>query len=117
MAKQYQPSVPFNVPFKVLNAQITKVNGINMLSYPTVNEINEVYFCSARAYVGISKNINDVNAEEDTLTVDSYWIPSLKKDDRIVLLDDNSEWQLTVHPENINRRNQYSRFKVVRIRG
>lgn len=117
MAKQYQPSVPFNVPFKILNAKITKINGVNSLDYPNPNDINEVYFCNARAYVGISKNINDVHAEEDTLTIDTYWIPSLKKNDHIVLLDDNSEWEVIVHPENINRRNQYSRFKVVRIRG
>ena len=117
MSKQYQPNVPFNVPFKILNAKITKVNGVNSVDYPDQNEVNEIYFCNAKAYVGISKNINDINAEEDTLTVDTYWIPSLQRNDRIVLLDDNTVWELTVHPENINRRNQYSRFKVVRIRG
>lgn len=114
MSKSYQPQAPFNVPFKVLSATLTKVNGVNTKSFV---EGDEIYFCSAKAYVGNNKNINDLNAEEDTLTIDTYYIPSLKKNDHIKLLDDESEWELPLHPENINRRNQYSRFKVVRIRG
>lgn len=117
MAKQYQPSVPFNVPFKILSATLNKVNGVNVITYPTENEVEEVYFCNAKAYIGVSKNINDLSVEEDTLTIDSYWIPTLKKNDRIILLDDNSVWELLLHPENISCRNQYSRFKVVRVRG
>ena len=114
MARQYQPYAPFNVPFKILSAQTTKVNGVNAIEYV---EGFEVYYCSARAYLGSPKTINDISAEEDTLVVDSYWIPELKKNDRIRLLDDDSIWELYVSPENINRRNQYAKFKVVRING
>lgn len=114
MSKQYQPQTPFNVPFKILHGEITKVNGVNTLTF---TEDEEIYFCSAKAYVGVNKTINDLKAEEDTLTIDSYFIPSLKKNDHIILLDDNSEWEVYIHPENVNRRNQWSRFKVVRVRG
>lgn len=114
MAKSYQPQAPFNVPFKILSATLTKVNGVNTTTF---TELPDVYMCSAKAYVGVNKNINDLAAEEDTLTIDTYFIPTLKKNDHIILLDDNSEWELPLHPENINRRNQWSRFKVVRIRG
>ncbi len=114
MAKQYQPQVPFNVPFKVLSSEMNKVNGVNTLTY---SEGIEVYFCNAKAWVGVNKNINDLSVEEDSLTVDCYYIPTLKKNDRIKLLDDNSEWEVVLTPENINRRNQYSRFKAVRVHG
>lgn len=114
MAKGYKPQAPFNIPFKVLSATLTKVNGVNT---KTFEEGTEIYMCSAKAYIGVNKNINDVSAEEDTLTIDTYYIPSLKKNDHIILLDDNSEWEVTLTPENINRRNQYSRFKVVRVHG
>ena len=114
MSKQYQPQVPFNVPFHILRATVKKINGVNSLEF---NEDSELYFCNAKAYVGTIKNVNDLSSEEDTLTVDTYWIPTLKKNDRIRLLDDDTVWELYVAPENINRRNQYSRFKVVRIRG
>lgn len=114
MSKQYQPQTPFNVPFKILSSTMNKVNGVNTLTFV---ESEEVYFCSARAYVGSPKNINDLSAEEDTLTIDTYFIPKLKKNDRIKLMDDDSTWELKLSPENINRRNQYSRFKVVRVHG
>ena len=114
MSKQYQPQAPFNVPFKMLKATPVKVNGVNSLEYV---ESDEVYFCSAKAYVGVAKNINDISAEEDTLTIDSYYIPTLEKNDRIKLLDDNSVWEVYVRPENINRQGLYMRFKAVAING
>ena len=116
MSRQYQPQVPFTVPFRIISATRKKVNGMAMMEYN--EDLNsEVYFCNAKAYVGITKKLNDLSVEEDTLTVDTYWIPSLKKNDRIRLLDDDSVWELYVSPENINRRNQWCRFKVVRIYG
>lgn len=117
MAKQYIPQSPFITPFKILSATESKINGVKTLTYPEVENVYETYYCTARAYIGSARTVNDLSAEEDRLTVDSYWIPSLKKNDRIVLLDDNSVWELPLYPENINRRNQWSRFVVVRIRG
>lgn len=114
MSKQYQPQTPFNVPFKILSLTKQFVNGVNKQTYV---EGDTVYFCSAKAWVGSAKTIDNVSGEEDTLTVDSWFIPELKKNDRIKLLDDNSVWELPVSPENINRRNQYMRFKVVRYNG
>lgn len=114
MAKQYQPYAPFNVPFKILSSTQKRVNGIVINEYM---EQDSIYFCSARAYINSNRNVNDLNSEEDTLVIDSYYIPDLKRNDRIRLLDDDSVWELTLTPENINRRNQYSRFKVVKIHG
>lgn len=114
MSKQYQPQTPFNVPFKILSSTMTKINGVNTNTYV---EGTEVYFCNAKAWLGANKNINNLSAEEDTLTIDTYFIPILKKNDRIKLLDDDSVWELKLSPENIDRRNQYSRFKVVRVHG
>jgi len=114
MAKQYQPQTPFNVPFIILSLTKEFINGVNKQTYV---EGTEIYFCSAKAYVGVNKQINNITAEEDTLTVDTWFNPVLKKNDRIKLLDDDTIWELTTAPENINRRNQYMRFKVVRYRG
>lgn len=117
MAKQYQPQTPFTVPFKILSATKKKINGVNTNTYPEPSEVKEVYFCSAKAYIGSNKVINDLATEEDSLVVDSYYMPNLKRNDRIILLDDNSIWELPLSPENIDRRNHWSRFKVVRIHG
>ena len=114
MSKSYTPQAPFNVPFKILSLTKTFVKGVNKQTYV---ESEDIYMCSAKAWVGSTKTINNVVTEEDTLTVDTWFIPTLKKNDRIILLDDNSIWELMTAPENINRRNQYMRFKVVRYYG
>lgn len=114
MAKQYQPRVPFNVPAEHYPCTLKKVNGVNQETYPASGTM---FFCSAVAWVGVQKTINDVSAEEDTLTVETWFNPAFKKNDKIRLLDDLSVWRIIVTPENINRRGQYMRFKVVRISG
>lgn len=114
MSKQYQPQSPFTTPFKILSSTLNKVNGVNTLTY---TEDTEIYYCSAKAWVGTNKNINDLNTEEDSLIIESYYIPTLKKNDRIKLLDDNTIWDVTLLPENINRRGQYMKFKVVLVHG
>ena len=114
MAKQYQPRVPFNVAAKHFPCTLQKVNGANDETYP---DDGTLFYCSAVAWVGVQKVINDVATEEDTLTVETWYNPAIKKGDKIRLLDDMSEWRVIVTPENINRRGQYMRFKVVRLGG
>ena len=112
--KQYKPQVPFRTPYKILSSTLKKVNGVNKVNY---NELPDIYYCSAKAFVGVNKNINDISAEEDVLTVEGWYTPLLKKNDRIKLLDDNSIWEVYITPENINRQGQYMKFKVVSING
>lgn len=112
--KQYQPQVPFRTPYKILSSTLKRVNGVNKSTY---KELPDVYFCTAKSYVGVPKIINDISAEEDTLIVEGWYTPLLKKNDRIKLLDDNSIWEVSITPENINRQGQYMKFKVVSING
>ena len=114
MAKQYQPRVPFRTPAEHLPKMPVRVNGVNTFEYP---EHGETFYCSAVAWVGVRANINDVSTEKDTLTVETWYNPAIKKDDRIKLLDDNSVWEVETRPENINRNGQYMRFKVSAIGG
>jgi hypothetical protein len=114
MSKQYTPQTPFNVPFKILSLTKELINGVQAQSYV---EGEEVYFCSAKSYGGTEKIINDVYVIEDTLEIDTWFISTLKSKDRIKLLDDDSIYEVLNTPENINRRNQYMKFKVVRIHG
>lgn len=115
MSKQYQPQTPFNVPYKILSSKLVKVNGVNSVEYEPESEAT--YFCNAKAYIGVNKIINNISAEEDTLTAEGWYIPTLKKNDRIKLLDDNSIWEVMTKPENINRQGKYMKFKVVHISG
>lgn len=113
MAKQYQPHAPFNVPCMLLKRSVNKVNGTNQ---PTYVE-KTMFYCSAKSYGGTEKVVNNVYVVEDTWTIDTWYNPDFGKGDRIRFLDDKSEYEMLASPENINRRGQYMRFKVVRIGG
>lgn len=113
MAKSYQPQVPFSTPAMHLKRSVRKVNGVNRESFKE----QAMFYCSAKSYGGTEKVVNGVYVVEDTWTIDAWYNPSFGKGDRIRFLDDNTEYEILASPENINRRGQYMRFKVVRVGG
>lgn len=113
MSKQYQPQTPFLTPCKLLKRTTTKVNGVNQETFTESDD----FMCSAKSYGGTEKVVNDVYVIEDTWTVDTWYNPKIAKGDKIRFLDDNREYEIMNNPENINRRGQYMRFKVVAIGG
>lgn len=114
MSKSYQPQTPFNVPFKHLKRELEKVNGVNQ---ETFVEGEDVLYCSAKSYGGTEKTVNGVTVIEDTWVIDTWYNPEFGKGDKIRFLDDDTEYEILASPENINRRNQFMRFKVVRVGG
>lgn len=113
MAKQYQPQVPFTVPAMHLKRTTKKVNGVNQETFIE----GGMFYCSAKSYGGTEKTVNGVYVIEDTWQIDTWFNPAFKKGDRVRFLDDMTEFEVLASPENINRRGQYMRFKVVRIGG
>lgn len=113
MSRQYQPQVPFNVAAMHLKRSVEKIYGVNQETFTE----GSVLFCSAKSYGGSEKTVNGVSVIEDTWTVDTWYNPEIKKGDHLRFLDDNAEYEVLASPENINRRGQYMRFKVLRIGG
>ena len=116
MAKQYEANLPFDIPALHLKRsdKPENINGINQYTY---SEAKEPFFCSAKSYGGTEKHVNGVTVIEDTWNVDTYYNPDFKKGDKIRFLDDGTEFEILASPENINRRGQYMRFKVLHIGG
>lgn len=110
---EYKPQLPFNVPAMHMKCKTEKVNGVNQESFTDT----AMFFCSAKSYGGTEKTVNGVVVVEDTWTIDTWYNPKFKKGDHIRFLDDGSEFKILASPENINRRGQYMRFKVVAIGG
>lgn len=113
MSKQYQPQVPFTVPAKLLKRSTKTVNARIQETFTE----KTLFYCSAKSYGGTEKTVNDVYVIEDTWTVDTWYNPDIEKGDRIKFLDDEREYEIIASPENINRRGQYMRFKVLAIGG
>ena len=113
MSKSYQPQAPFNVPAMHMKRTTQKVNGVNKETFTD----KAMFYCSAKSYGGTEKVVNGVFVIEDTWVIDTWYNPDFGKGDKIRFLDDNTEYEILASPENINRRGQYMRFKVVRIGG
>lgn len=109
----YKPKTPFNVPAQLLIPSYEKINGVEKKSFSE----NFIFFCSAKSYGGTEKIINDNYVIEDTIEIETYFYPDINSECRIILLDDNSEWEIISPPENIERRNQYLKFKIKRVQG
>ncbi len=109
----YRPELPFNVPAQILKATYKRTNGVNTKIF----EAGDVINVSARTYGGTERKDNNVYVIEDTIKIETWYRPDITSIDHIKLLDDNSEWEILVSPENIERKNQFLVFKCKRIKG
>ena len=89
------------------------VNGVKVKRYRDGDRI----FCSAKSYGGTEKVINDKYVILDTLEIETWYRPDITGKDGLRLLDDGSEWEIINSPENINRANQFLKFKLQRMTG
>lgn len=109
----YKPLMPFSIKARLQTFTYSKVNGVSKKVYTD----SIYFFCSVRTFGGTEKVINDKYVIEDTAVIDTLFNPSIVSGCRIILLDDNSEWDILSTPENIERRNQFLTFKVKRVKG
>lgn len=109
----FKPSLPYNVPARIMKASWNKVNGVSVKTFTE----GDLIFVSAKSYGGTEKVINEKYIIVDTLVIETWFRPDIKSDDQIKLLDDNSDWEILNTPEDIDRRHQYLRFKVQRHKG
>ena len=110
----FKPSMPFNVPTKILKAESRKVNGIQTKRF---TESEEIIWVSAKSFGGTERVINDTVVVEDTVNIETWYRPDITAKDRIKLLDDGSVWEIINEPENIERKNQFLKFKCRRMKG
>lgn len=109
----YRPSSPFTTPAMILGAEYHKVNGVE---HKTFVERDMIYV-TAKSYGGTEREVNGRLVIEDTLQIETWYRPDITSSDHIRLLDDNSEWEIINEPENIERRNQFLKFKLRRFAG
>lgn len=74
-------------------------------------------YISAKSYGGTERTVNDRYVIEDTLEVETWYRPDITSIDRIKLLDDGSYWEILNTPEDIERRHQFLKFKMKRLKG
>lgn len=111
----FKPPSPFSVPMMLLIPDYKAVNGVRTKSFDDKSGI--IFFGSFQTFGGTETTANGIYAVEDTATVVTWYKPEIKANCRVKLLDDNTEYEIVGSPENINRRNQFLKFKLVRTGG
>lgn len=113
---QYRPSLPFNVPLVLLVPTYTTVSGVKKKTFPTIEQGIQ-FFGTFKTYGGTERDVNGVYSVEDTATVETWFFPELSSGCRVAILGTNKVYDIIGEPENIELRNQFSVFKVIRIKG
>lgn len=111
----FKPSAPFSVPMMLYVPIYETVNGVRTKKYDDASGIR--FNGSFQTFGGTETTTNGLYVIKDTATIITWYMPELGAECRIKLLDDGSLYEIIGTPENINRRNQYSKFKVERVSG
>lgn len=111
---EFKPSLPYTTAIELLIPTSTTKKGVLLKGFP---EHGIRLNCSFKTYGGTEKITNDVFSVVDTAVVETWYRPDIKADCRIRLLDTDEEFEIIGKPENINRRNQFCKFKVKAVEG
>lgn len=115
MAASFRPSLPFSVPLLLLLPTITKSNGVRVKTYDNANGI--LIFGTFKTYGGTDQTIDGVYSVVDTAEIVTWYRPDITSDCVIALADSGERYEILGQPENIDRRNQFLKLKVQRVKG
>lgn len=111
--KTFTPSFPYSTAMELFIPQYASVKGVTQKNYP---ENGIVIYCSFRTFGGTETTENGLYSVTDTATIETWFRPDIKSD--CLLKDaDGKTYEIIGTPENINRRNQFLKFKVKSVRG
>lgn len=115
------------VPLLVLIPTYEKKLGVTTPVYPEVADALKVlddngnpkyvFHGSFKTYGGTETYSDDLWVIKDTATIETWYRPDIRSDCRIVVLSNNAMYDVINEPENIGMRNQFLKFKVMRLKG
>lgn len=111
---EFKPSFPFSTPIELLIPSYTTNKGVPVKSFPAVGiRLN----CSWKTYGGTETTTNDLYTVIDTANVETWYRPDIKSDCRVRLLSTGEVYEIIGKPENVDKRNQFVKFKVRAVEG
>lgn len=108
-------SSQLTTPIKLQRRIRTVVSGAPEFSYE--DALDPLLSCSFKSYGGTESITNGSLLLISTAVIVTWYRQDIQASDRIILLHDNSTWEVLGEPENIDMRNQYLMFKVQKISG
>lgn len=112
----FKPAVPFSVPLVLLVPTYAEESGVPVKTFPTLEQ-GALFYGSFKSYGGTETNINGLYSVEDTAIIECWFRPDIKSDCRVALPESGAVYEVWGEPENIEKRNQFLKFKVRRYKG
>lgn len=116
----YRIQIENPIPLILLIPTTKKITGVVKNEYPSIEEAlkikENVFFGSFKTYGGTEKNVNGVYSIIDTANIETWYRPDIKSNCRIAL-ETGEIYDIINEPEDINRRHQFLKFKVQRVKG
>lgn len=110
----YRPNRPFDTPMMVYPVK-------NIMQKGSVKKISGkpfLIYASCASFGGTETTKNDLLVVEDTWNVETWFRPDITSDSLIAFVNEPTQkYEIIGTPENINRRNQFLKFKIRRIGG
>jgi len=105
----------FTTAVKLQKRIAQKVSGA--LEFSVEDATDPILNCSFKTYGGTETIVNGSLVLLNTATLVTWYRQDIQAADRILLIQDNSVWEVIGEPENIDMRNQYLILKVRKISG
>lgn len=112
----YRPSQPFTTPLKLLIPTVQTISGVRKKVFPTI-ENGILFFASFKTFGGTERDVNGVYAVEDTANIETWYMPEFASGCRVAVANTGAVYEIIGEPENIDMRNQFSKFKISRVKG
>ena len=116
MAIEYRPALPFSTPLILLKPTYQTIQGVRTKVLPDVEDGILIYG-SFKTYGGTDQTIDGVYSVVDTAEIVTWYRPDITSDCVIALADSGERYEILGQPENIDRRNQFLKLKVQRVKG
>ena len=122
----YRLNIEDPIPLILLIPTSKTVSGVTRNEYPTIEEALQdkdkngvsynLFFGSFKSFGGTEIESNGVYSIENTANVETWYRPDIKANCRIAL-ETGEIYDILGDPEDINKRHQFLKFKVRRIKG
>lgn len=115
MATNFRPALPFSVPLLLLLPTIKKTVGVTVKNVDVEDGI--LIYGTFKTYGGTDQTVNGVYSVVDTAEIVTWYRPDITSNCIIALADTGARYEILGEPENIDRRNQFLKLKVQRVKG
>ena len=123
----FRPKIENPIPLLVLVPTYEKKLGVTTPVYMTAQEALEdlgpdgkskwMFYGSFKTYGGTETYSDDLWVIKDTATIETWFRPDIKSDCRIYVPATGAMYDIINEPENIGMRNQFLKFKCMRLKG